>query len=117
MPKTEKKKKYTPAITKRFLLIMEEVIKEGKCDTEAEFMESIGEHRTNLTVYLKGARSPTLEQLATTCVKYGYSPTWCLLGIGNKKLNIKDEKSIEDRVTELEANMAALKNMIKKLTK
>ena len=114
MPKTEKKKKYTPAITKRFLLIMDEVIKEGKCDTPAEFLISVGEHRQQLYAYLDDIRSPTLEQLATTCTRYGYSPTWVMLGTGDKKMNPKDEKTIEDRVTELEATVAALKNMIKR---
>lgn len=114
MPKTEKKKVYTPAITKRFLLIMDETIREGKCDSESEFMQSIGEHRGNIPAYHNGSRSPTLEQLATTCIKYGYSPTWFILGTGVKKLNIKDQKTIEDRVTELEAAVVALKNQMKR---
>jgi hypothetical protein len=114
MAKTEKKKKYTPEITKRFLLIMDEVVKEGRCDSPYEFLESVGEYRTNYGSYFNGTRSPTLEQLATACKKFGYSPTWAMLGTGNKKLDTKDEKTIEARVTELEATVAALKNMIKR---
>jgi hypothetical protein len=105
----EKKQKYTPGIQKRFLSIIDETIKEGKCDSIYEFLESIGEHRSNSTAYKNGTRSPTLEQLATACMKYGYSPTWCILGVGNKKLNVKDEKTIEDRVSELEATVSSLK--------
>jgi hypothetical protein len=114
MAKSTTKKKYTPAITKRFLVIMDESIKEGLCSTQAEFLTSIGEHRQSLPAYLEGTRSPTLEQVATTCTKYGYSPTWLILGTGDKKMNAKDEKTIENRVTELETTVAALKNQIKR---
>ncbi len=116
MAKTAKKKekKYTPAITKRILFIMEEVIKEGVCDTVDEFMTSIGEHRTSKAAYEAGTRAPTPEQLAITCEKYGYSPTWVILGIGDKKLNTKSQRTMDERVSELEATVASLKNMIKK---
>jgi hypothetical protein len=115
MAKTKKKeKKYTPAITKRILLIMEEVIKEGVCDTVDEFMTSIGEHRTSKSAYEDGSRAPTPEQIAITCAKFGYSPTWVILGIGEKKLNPKNQTPLEDRVSELETVVQSLKNMIKR---
>jgi hypothetical protein len=114
MPKTTNKKKHTPAITKRFLLIMDETIKEGKCESEADFLTSIGEHRTNLYAYQNGTRSPTLEQVATTCLKYNYAPTWLILGTGDKKMSPKNQKTIEDRVSELEVTVAALKNQVRR---
>jgi hypothetical protein len=114
MAKTAKEKKYTPQITKRFLLIMDETVKNGICNSQAEFLTSIGEHRQNLPEYLRGNRAPTLEQLATACEKYGYSPTWALLGIGDKKMKAVDRMSIEDRVSELEAAVALLKKQVKR---
>lgn len=114
MPKTTTKKKHTPAITKRFLLIMDETIRSGICDSESEFLTSVGEHRQNFPKFVDGTRSPTLEQVATTCLKYGYSPTWLILGTGDKKMNSKNQRTLEDRMSELEATVAALKNQIKR---
>jgi hypothetical protein len=108
-----KRTTYTPAITRRFLVIMEETVKEGTCESNGAFLESIGEYRQNLYGYLDGSRNPTLEQLATTCTKYGYSPTWVLLGMGDKRMKAGDNKSIEARVTELEASVARLNKLIK----
>jgi hypothetical protein len=112
--KTKTIKHYTPSITKRFLLIVDEVIREGSIGTRTEFAQAVGEHQQNLALMEKGTRAPTLEHIAVACKKFGYSPTWLVLGTGDKKLKVKDQKGIEDRVSELEAIVASLKNMIKR---
>lgn len=102
-------KNYTPAITKRFLLIMDEVLNEKRM-TQGEFFESIGMKQQNL-FRLKNNGAPTLEQVAMVCATYGYSPNWVLLGMGDKKYKYKpkEKKSLEDRVNELELDMAKIK--------
>jgi hypothetical protein len=112
--KTKTNKQYTPAITKRFLLIVDEVIRSGQVDTKGEFAKSVGEHQQNLSLMEKGTRAPTLEHIALSCKLYGYNPTWLILGVGEKKLKTSDGKTIEARVTDLETELAAIKRMVKK---
>lgn len=114
MAKTAKDKKYTPAIVKRILSIMEEVVREGRAGSYAEFLVSIGDVRTAKYDYETGRRAPTPEQIATACRRYGYSPTWILLGIGDKKLLDKKTKTVEVRVKELEAIVDDLKTIIQR---
>lgn len=103
-------------ITERFLLICDEVIREGMCGTKKEFAEAIGEHPQNLTLMAKGSRAPTLEQVAKACDLFGYSPTWLILNIGPKKLSGAEQDPTEERVSELELEVARLKKfMIKKI--
>lgn len=102
-------------ITERFLLICEEVIREGLCKTKKEFAGAIGEHPQNLTLMAKGSRAPTLEQVAKACDLYGYSPTWLILNIGPKKLAGTEKDPTEERVSDLELEVARLKkHLIKK---
>lgn len=114
MPNTKVNKQQTTAITKRFLAIADELVKEGRCKNRVEFTEAVGAHQQNLTPMEKGTRYPTLENIALTCKKYGYNPTWLILGIGDKRLKIKEERTIEERVAELEVDMARLKRLQKK---
>lgn len=107
-------KQYTPAITKRFLLIMDEAIRDGHTENRTTFAKSVGEHQQNLTAMQNGSRSPTLEQIATACKMYGYSPTWLILGTGEKKMAAKDEKTLDQRISELEAEVARIKRIVKK---
>jgi len=103
-------------ITERFLLICEEVIREGLCKTKKEFAISIGEHPQNLTLMAKGSRFPTLEQIAKACDLYGYSPTWLILNMGSKKLAGNEKDATEERVSELELEVEKLKKfLIKKI--
>jgi hypothetical protein len=111
---TKVKKEHTLAITKRFLAIADELVKEGTCKTRVEFMSAVGAHQQNLTPMEQGTRYPTLENIALTCKKYGYNPTWVILGVGDKRLKIKEERTIEERVAELEVDMARLKRLSKK---
>lgn len=104
------------AITGRFLMICEEVIKDGLCKTKREFAISIGEHPQNLNLMVKGARAPTLEQVAKACDLYGYSPTWLVLNIGPKKLAGSEKEPMEERMSELELEVEKLKKfLIKKI--
>jgi hypothetical protein len=105
---------HTTAITKRFLLLMNEVLKDGLCATKGDFAGKIGEYQQNFPLMEQGIRAPTLEQLATACKVFGYSPTWLILGAGEKKLKAAESKTIETRLTELETEMAAVKRMLKK---
>lgn len=106
-------KLYTPAITKRFLLIMDEVIRDRKCENRTAFAKSVGEHQQNLPAMENGTRAPTLEQIATACRIYGYSPTWLILGTSEKKMSAKDEKTTDERLSELEAEVVRIKRLIK----
>ena len=101
-------------ITERFLLICEEVIREGLCKTKKEFAAVVGEHAQNLTLMAKGSRAPTLEQIAKACELYGYSPTWLILGVGPRKLAGANKDSTENRVSNLELEVARLKKDFKK---
>jgi hypothetical protein len=107
-------KQYTPAITTRFLLIMDETIRDGHTENRTTFAKSVGEHQQNLPAMENGTRSPTLEQIATACRMYGYSPTWLIFGTGDKKMKAKDEMSLDQRISELEAEVARIKRLVKK---
>lgn len=103
-------------ITERFLLICDEIIREGLCKTKKEFAFAVGEHPQNLTLMAKGTRFPTLEQIAKACDLYGYSPTWLILDKGPKKLADAQQDPIEERVGELEMEVERLKkHLIKKI--
>jgi hypothetical protein len=114
MPTKKVNKQYTQAITKRFLAIADELVKDGRCASRVEFTKEVGAHQQNLTKMESGTRYPTLENIALTCKKFGYNPIWLILGIGDKTLKIKDQKTIEDRVSELEVNVARLQRLSKK---
>jgi transcriptional regulator with XRE-family HTH domain len=111
MAKKIQDKPYTKAIAKRFLQMMKDVIHEGQCIDKVDFATKIGEWSQNITAMEKGGRAPTLEQLATACKKFGYNPTWLVLGVGNKKLTQDDHKK---RITELETEMVRIKKLMKK---
>lgn len=112
--RTKPNKQHTPAITKRFLLVADEVIRNGQVDTKGEFAKSVGEHQQNLSLMEKGTRAPTLEHIALSCKLYGYNPAWLILGVGEKRLKATDGKTIEARVGDLETELAAIKRMLKK---
>lgn len=105
-------KEYATDITQRFLLIKDEVIREGLVNTAKEFATAIGEHSQNFTKMEKGTRSPTLDQVARACEIYGYSPTWVILNKGSKKLDKKAEVPLEKRVDQLEQQMRKLKKHV-----
>lgn len=106
-------KQHTPAITKRFLLIMDEAIRDGHTENRTTFAKSVGEHQQNLSAMEDGARSPTLEQIAAACKVYGYNPTWLILGTGDKRLKAKDQKTDDERLTQLEVEVSKIKRMLK----
>ena len=103
------------AITARFLLICEEVMKEGVCKTKKEFAAAVGEHAQNFTLMEKGQRAPTLEHIAKACDHYGYSPTWVILGRGAHKL-VAEKDPLEDRMDRMEDELETLKrHLVKKI--
>jgi hypothetical protein len=104
------KKQHTKNITHRFLQICAEVIQEGHVNNRKEFAESVGEHQQNLSRMDKGTRSPTLEQIATACLKYGYSANWVMLNMGMKKLTKekKETGTIDQRINNLETEVARI---------
>lgn len=111
--KSKPNKTYTPEITKRFLKIMAEAIASDQVKTRMEFAESIGEHQQNLSKMKQGTRAPTLEHIAIACKKYGYSPTWVMLGIGDKKMK-GGQNSLDERILSLEKDMALIQKELKK---
>lgn len=108
------KKKYTPGITQRFLLICDEVIHEGQAKNRSAFAKSVGEHQQNLSMMEKGTRAPTLEQIAIACKIYGYSANWVMLNIGEKKLKVKEQQSTEERLSNLEAEVSRISRTLKR---
>jgi hypothetical protein len=113
MAKQKKGKTEAKDITNRFLQMMEEVITDGLCINRGDFANIIGEYPQNLGKMEKHERSPTLVQIANACQHFGYSPTWIILGIGDKIMNIKDQKTVEQRLNDLEAEMNKVKRLVK----
>lgn len=110
-----KKKGKTEAkdITNRFLQLMNEVIKDGLCKNRGEFAKAIGEYAQNLGKMEQHERSPTLVQVANACQHFEYSPTWLVLGVGEKRMNKLDQATVEQRLNNLEADMTKLKRLAK----
>lgn len=106
-------KLYSPEITQRFLLICDEVIRDGQVKNKSTFASSIGEHQQNLSKMDGKGRTPTLDQVARVCELYGYSPTWLILGIGEKKIKPAERIPLEGRVTNLEVELARIKRQLK----
>lgn len=103
-------------ITERFLMILNEAIKEGQTKNKSTFAKSVGEHQQNLSLMEKGARAPTLEQIAIACKTYGYAPNWLILGIGAKRLKPNDQKTTEERLSNLEWEVSRLKRVTARVT-
>lgn len=87
-------KPYSPDITKRFLLIIDEVIRDRLTENRTTFAKKVGEHQQNLPAMKKGMRYP--GQVATACKVYKYNPTWLILGTGDKKLSVNQETTLEE---------------------
>ena len=105
-------KKHTVEITKRFLQLADEVVREGMAKNRREFSESIGRHYPNFTRLETFEQAPTLEQIAVACKTYGYNPAWLILGVGEKKMKASEQKPVEVRISTLETEMAQLKRLI-----
>lgn len=111
-------KEHTHGITQRFLQICSETIQEGRINNRKEFCEQVGEHQQNLSQMDKGRRAPTLDQLARACKKFGYSPNWLILNIGNKKLTKempKPDGNLEHRINILETEVARLSRNMRRI--
>lgn len=108
------KKQYTGDITKRFLLLCDEVIREGHTRNKSTFAKSVGEYQQNLALMEKGTRSPTLEHIAAACKLYGYSANWVVLNLGEKKLKAQEQKPLDERVSFLESEVARITRVLKK---
>jgi hypothetical protein len=104
----------TVEITKRFLQLADEVIRDGLAKNRVEFCKSIGEYQQNFARFEALERAPTLEQLALCCKVYGYNPTWLILGAGEKKMKASEQRTLEQRVSALEVELAGLKRVIHK---
>lgn len=104
---------YSPEITQRFLLICDEVVRDGQVKNKSIFADSIGEHQQNLSKMDGKGRTPTLDQIARVCELFGYSPTWLILGVGEKKMKPGERRPLEGRVTDLEAEVARIKRLLK----
>lgn len=105
-------KDYTTDITTRFLLIKDEVIRQGVCKTLKEFAEKVGEHPQNFSKMENGTRFPTLDHVARACAEFGYCAQWVVLGKGPKRTDKKDESSIEKRVSDLEIQVRSIKRKL-----
>lgn len=105
-------KAYMPEITQRFLLIRDEVIRDGLCNTAAEFAKEVGEYPQNFSKMEKGSRFPTLDHIARACEKYNYNANWVMLNSGSKKMDKRQEVPIEKRVSDLEIQVRSLKKIV-----
>ena len=101
-------------ITYRFLSMIDDLVAKGFCRSKRSFCEAIGEHPQNLSRMKKGDRFPTIEHIATACQKFGYSPTWLILGVGPEK-GSAEKTPLEERLTAAEEEIEMLKrHLIKK---
>lgn len=107
-------KDFATDITQRFLLVKQEVIREGLCSTAKEFGAAIGEHSQNFAKMENGTRSPTLDQIARVCDQYGYNGNWILMGMAPKKLDKKQEVPFEQRLATLEMDVRRIKKQMEK---
>lgn len=111
-------KKYTARITERFLQAEAECIRLGLVASKKEFAEQMGDYPSNILSMQTGRRSPTLEQLATLCIKYKFNPTWLLLGEGEQRITASAQKiTLEHRLQQLENTVSALALTVSKLKK
>lgn len=111
-------KKYTAKITQRFLQAEAECIKLGLVASKKEFANQMGDYPSNILSMREGKRSPTLEQLATLCIKFKFNPAWLLLGEGDKRIINRTQKlTIEKRLLELENTVSALSLTVRNLKK
>ena len=102
------------AITERFMMICEEALQTAQVKTRTEFAKSVGEHQQNLAAMESGSRSPTLDQVAKACELYGYSPTWLILNLGPKKMKETEQLPIEERLSQVESDIARIKRHLKR---
>lgn len=106
------KEEYTQAITQRFLMLKDEVIRDGLCKNAAEFAERVGEHAQNFSKMEKGTRSPTLEHIYRACTEFGYSANWVILNYGPKKTDTTLTVPMEQRITTLELQIRSIKRLL-----
>ena len=91
----------------RILLLMRHCIDLQLCDTQKEFLESIGFQPTNLRQVKNGDQSFTLEQMYQAAVKYKINMNW-VFGLDNE-MRIKKPADmflqLKDAIRVLEGTM------------
>lgn len=107
--------KKTEEITKRYLELVHELIKKerlkgGKIVNMKVFSESVNYPPQNFSKFHTSDQHVTLSLVELSCRKFGFSPTYLILGTGNKHLNNSD--SLEQRVTDLEKKVKRLESKI-----
>lgn len=68
----------------RFITTMNQIIalrKDG-CRTDKDFAVSIGEYQQNISKFIKGERTSTVDQIGSACEKYHISLDWLFFGKG-----------------------------------
>ena len=91
----------------RILLLMRHCIDSQLCDTQKDFLESIGFQPTNLRQVRNGSQSFTLEQIHSAAEKYKINVNW-IFGFG-EEMRLKKSSDIltqlKDAVRAVEAEM------------
>lgn len=91
----------------RILTLMRHSIDLQLCDTQKEFLESIGFQPTNLRQIKNGQQSFTLEQIQAAAVKYKINTNW-IFGLDNEmrfKKSADVMVQLKDVVRALDADM------------
>ncbi len=109
---TKPAKKYTDSVTSRFIQICREVVAAGMVANKTEFAESVGEYQQNLSLMEKGSRAPTIEQICLACEVYNYSPSWLMMGIGDKTMQKPGKRNLEQRLNEIESEVNIIKRAL-----
>lgn len=93
----------------RVLVLMRHCIDLELCDTQKEFLETIGFQPTNLRQVKNGSQSFTLEQIHAAAVKYKINVNW-IFGIDTE---MRFKKSA-DTLTQLKDTIRALEATLKR---
>ena len=91
----------------RILTLMRHCIDLQLCDTQKEFLESIGFQPTNLRQVKNGQQSFTLEQIQAAAIKYKINVNW-IFGLDNEMRFKKSADvlvQLKDVVRALDADM------------
>lgn len=80
--------------------------------SQRKFAAIFGISNTSIVRMLKGEQDINYTVIYNTCIKLGYSPTWLLLGTGDKKLKGNEAKLItEIQTLRMELDINAKLNM------
>lgn len=97
-----KKAEYTGEVAARFLAEVD-YLKKLHPDT----LDKIKIDASYVSQIRGGKRFPTIDHLVTLCKEYGYSGTWLLTGVGEKKTE-PENITLDNRLSKMEEHLSKL---------